>query len=116
MWIHKNKELNFSIILLTRNNKIRNNRVWNNIWFICKCGNCSIIQSTLGSSNCIFNLTVNIGVGISTNENLSLRVINGGTQYTLPISVSNGVLTTTTPLSMTTSQTYNFYLQGSFIN
>ena len=77
---------------------------------------CSIIQSTLGSPNCIFNLSVNIGVGIGTNENLSLRVVNGGTQYTLPITVSNGALTTTTPLSMTTAQTYYLYLQGSFLN
>jgi hypothetical protein len=76
---------------------------------------CGIINNSFGSPpNCIFNISTASGVTPTATENLSLRVMNGNTQYKLGIVVSGGVMTTTSTLSMTTGQTYYFYLQGSF--
>ena len=78
---------------------------------------CNIIQSNLSPiNNCIFTLSFSTGtLPTTTNENMSLRVINSGTQYTLPLTLSTNQFTTTTPISLITSQGYKFYIQGSYI-
>lgn len=80
---------------------------------------CYVSQSNLSPiSNCIFTLSFSTGTTpVSSSENVSIRVVNGGTQYTLPcILVNNNTqFQTTTPLTLTSSQSYAFYLQGSYI-
>jgi hypothetical protein len=80
---------------------------------------CSIIQSNLSPiTNCIFTFSFATGTTPTTsNENVSIRVVNGGTQYTLPCVLinNNTQFQTTTPLTLTSSQSYSFYFQGSYI-
>jgi len=78
---------------------------------------CTITQTNLSPiNNCIFTLTFVTGTPPTTaNENMSLRVINGGTQYTLPLAYANNQFTTSNPISLITSQGYKFYIQGSYI-
>jgi hypothetical protein len=80
---------------------------------------CYVSQSNLSPiNNCIFTFSFATGTTPTTSsENVSIRVVNGGTQYTLPcISVNNNTqFQTTTPLNLTSGQSYAFYFQGSYI-
>lgn len=80
---------------------------------------CYVSQNNLSPiNNCIFTLSFSTGTTpVSSNENVSIRVVNGGTQYTLPcVLVNNNTqFQTTTPLTLVSSQSYAFYLQGSYI-
>lgn len=80
---------------------------------------CFVSQSNLSPiNNCIFTLSFSTGTTpLTSNENVSIRVVNGGTQYTLPCVLinNNTQFQTTTPLDIVSSQSYAFYLQGSYI-